>query len=250
MTIAEKLLKIAENEQKVYEAGQKSEYDRLTLEVTNNMTVNNTRVHYANIFGYGNWGGFKFAYPIKPTGNIAMMFYNSPMTELPTPLDFSEIMTKASANSYTYRRSAFAYCTNLKEIDFSAETGINMRAIDGLEEWFIGCRKLETIKGLNVHEGTIFNTSNSNGAFNLCDALVNLTFANGSVIGKSLDIHWSKNLSQASYYNIITHLSPTSGGVLTVPTTASSVYDAAAGAGSWDMTLSMHLPSNWSVEYA
>jgi hypothetical protein len=240
MTIAEKLLKIAENEQKVYEAGQKSEYDRFTLEITNRITVNNTRVHYNNALCYGDWGGLKFAYPIKPTGNMAQIFYNSPMTELPTPLDFSEIMTKASANSYTYRRGVFAYCTNLKEIDFSAETGINMRAIDGLEEWFLGCRKLETIKGLNVHEGTIFNTSNSNGAFNICDALVNLTFANGSVIGKSLDIHWSIKLSMESVQNIFSCLGGTTASTLTLP--------ASHNDGRYDSLIASK-PSNWTVSF-
>ena len=51
MTIAEKLQTIAENEQKVYEAGVKSEYDRFW----DIMQANGTRTNYARAFYGEGW---------------------------------------------------------------------------------------------------------------------------------------------------------------------------------------------------
>lgn len=241
MTIAEKLVKVAENVPKVYEAGTEA----MILKVTDMVTDNNTRTNYGVVFSYANWNDFKFAYTIKPTGSIAQMFYNSPNLEvLPTPIDLGEILTSVT-DSNTYRRGVFGYCRKLKEIDLSAETGMNMRAIGGLEEWFPFCQKLETIKGLNIHEGTVFSAS----TFQACESLVNLSFAEGSVIGQSLDIHWSRRLSMLSLASIVRTLSKTATGQsITLPTTARDTYDSATISGSWDNLVAQY--PNWSFKYS
>ena len=65
MSIADKLQTIAENEQKVYEAGKKSEYDAFWDE----FQQNGNRTHYSLGFaGYGwNENNLKPKYDIKPT---------------------------------------------------------------------------------------------------------------------------------------------------------------------------------------
>jgi hypothetical protein len=239
MSIAEKLTTIAENQQKVYEAGK----DAMVLKITDIVTDNNARKNYNSAFQNGNWDSFKFAYPIKVTGAVAQMFYNSQLTKLPTPIDWSELATITTYDTYAYRRGVFGYCGKLKEIDLSP-TGLNMRAISGIEEWFQFCRNLETIKGLNVNENTIYNNT-----FILCEKLVNLSFAAGSVIGQSIDIHWSTLLSADSIENIFNCLSTTSTGqVLTLPTTAEATYNAKFGANAYATKVSSK--SNWQIKTA
>ena len=73
MSIAEKLTTIAENEQKVYDAGQKSEYDRFW----DDFQQNGDRTNYTNAFS-ACWTAetFKPKYPIRPT-NAYFMFYDN-----------------------------------------------------------------------------------------------------------------------------------------------------------------------------
>ena len=239
MTIADKLAEIANRVPEVYEAGTED----MVKKVTDMITANNTRTNYNACFQNSDLSGFEFAYPLKVTGAVAQMFYNSQLTKLPTPIDWSELATITTYDTYAYRRSVFAYCGQLKEIDLSP-TGFNMRAIGGIEEWFMSCRNLETIKGLNVNENTICNN-----AFNLCDKLVNLSFADGSVIGKSLDLHWSKNLSFMSLDSVLGALSKTvTGQTITFPTTARETYDNATIGGRWDERVTEY--PNWTFAYA
>ena len=194
MNIAEKLTTIAENMQGVKDAG----YEKMREDLTNALTVNGTRTNYLYCFYGSNYSGFKFTQTIKPIGVFNHMFYNSlEMTELPTPLDFSEILANAN-DAYANRRSIFAQCRKLEVIP-----DLNMRAIGGIDEWFNYCLKLHTIELLRVHEGTIYNNT-----FNNCNSLQNITFSEDSVIGQNIDFHWSP-LSKESIENIIGHLSKT-----------------------------------------
>lgn len=65
MSIAEKLTQIAENEQKVYEAGKKAEYDAFW----DTYQANGSRTQYDTAFGGEGWTNetFKPKYDIKPT---------------------------------------------------------------------------------------------------------------------------------------------------------------------------------------
>jgi hypothetical protein len=80
MTTAEKLVKIAENEQKVYEAGQKAEYDRFWDAYQEYGTKN--RYNYA----FAGWGWtddvFKPKYNIAPNITALAMFQNSRIVDL------------------------------------------------------------------------------------------------------------------------------------------------------------------------
>lgn len=188
MSIAEKFEVIADA---VYDKGT----EHMRLAMTNAVTDNNTRVHYNAAFQYENLSGFEFAYTIKPRGYIASIFYMcASMAELPKPLDFSEIFTYNSNDTTTYRKSAFAYCSVLERIP-----DLNMKAIGGLEEWFIQCKKLHTIELLRVHENTIYTNT-----FMQCDALENIAF--DGVIGQNINLSWSPLLTIQSLNNIIDHL--------------------------------------------
>lgn len=202
--IAEKLITIADNQQKIYDKGAADEVENVTNRIIN---ADGARNSWTYAFAFANWGKYKFTQPIIPKRAFAYMFYSCQgMTELPTPIDFSELCTEfnwngATFDTYGYRRSVFAYCSDLKEVDLSP-TGLNMRAIGGVEEWFLECLVLETIKGLNIHKDTIYNT----GTFQKCNKLTNLTFADGAVIGQDISFKDSPLLSAESLDNIVSHL--------------------------------------------
>lgn len=201
MSIAEKFEVIADA---VYDKGI-ADRDEL---VWNMVTDNGTRANYIYGFAYANWEGYKFSKPIKPTGYINNMFYVSNIKTLPSPLDFSEVLSSGGDTSSTYRKSVFGYCRNLEFVP-----DLNMKAIGGLEEWFIQCRKLHTIELLRVKKETVYTNS-----FSQCDALSEIRF--DGEIGQNISFSGSPLLSTASIVNIIEHLSDSQSATLTLKTTA------------------------------
>lgn len=203
MSIAEKFEVIADA---VYDKGiaNRDEF------IWNAFTDSGSRVNYHNAFQYSNWSGYKFIKPVKPTGYISQMFYSCQnMTSLPENLDFSEIATASSnADTYTYRRSVFAYCNKLEVIP-----DLNMRAIGGIEQWFQYSRVLHTIELIRVHRNTIYD-----GAFISCNSLTEIRF--DGEIGQNISFADSPKLSVASIVNIIEHLSDSQSATLTLKTAA------------------------------
>ena len=192
MSIAEKFETIADA---VYEKGVLDSKKAFENALTNNWT----RKVYARAFSNTNYSGYEFSQPIKPTDIIVQMFYTcDKMTELPKPLDFSEIYTSSSSDSYGNRRAVFSYCKNLKVIP-----DLNMRAIGGLEEWFSYCESLETIELLRVNEDTVYALSNSY-SFYRCKQLQNITF--DGVIGQNISFKDCPLLTKESLTNIAQHL--------------------------------------------
>ena len=85
MSVADKLVIIAENEQKVYEAGQKTEYDRFWDVYQDN----GKRVSYSGAFYGSGWTDetFKPKYDIVPTKESIYMFRDSGITNIESALD-------------------------------------------------------------------------------------------------------------------------------------------------------------------
>lgn len=191
MSIAEKFEVIADE---VYEKGvldSKKAFE-------NAITINGRRISYNRAFSNTDYSGYEFSHPIKPLNDITQMFYAcETMTELPKPLDFSEILTTCN-DAYGNRRGVFGYCRKLKVIP-----DLNMRAIGGLEEWFSYCESLETIELLRVNENTIYAPSNSYSFYG-CKQLQNITF--DGVIGQDISFANSPLLTDASLDSIVSHL--------------------------------------------
>lgn len=187
MSIAEKFEVIADA---VYDKG----IEHMRLAVTNAVTDNNTRINYHNAFQYSNFTGFEFSYPIKPRGYVSNLFYScTKMVEPPKPIVLSEIFSNGN-DTATYRKSVFAYCYALERVP-----DLNMRAINGIEEWFRQCGALRTIELLRVHENTIYTNT-----FYECRALENIAF--DGVIGQDISFKESPLLTLESLNNIIDHL--------------------------------------------
>lgn len=116
MSIAEKLTKVAENEPKVYKAGQKSEYDRFW----NSFQNNGNRSNYASTFYNEGWNDVSY----NPKYNINMLNGN---------------------NCFSY-----SSITDTK-VDIDAS-----RATTNITNLFLSCAKLRTIKKLIVSENTSY----------------------------------------------------------------------------------------------
>lgn len=206
MNIAEKLTQIAENEQRVFEAG-KSE---ATSEFWDDFTDNGNRTEYARAFAY--WG----CEYIRPTRKIIFTTVDSGLNTFAqnTKLkkveaayfDFSQ-KPKGTGNQSGYYYT-FYNCGALEEIE-----DIGMQADYCHYSSFRNCIALHTIAKIRCDENTIFTE-----AFTGSNKLENVTFE--GLIGQNLSIASSK-LSKDSITNIVSCLSDTaSGKTLTLSKTA------------------------------
>lgn len=228
MTIAEKLTTIAENEQKVYDAGKKAEYDRFW----DAYQQNGNRTDCQRCFSGVAWTAetLKPKYDIKPKwGGATAMFQmcgfvgslKEHFESLGIGLDLSEI---SGCSQLFYQATGI---TELPVLDFS-------NTIQECTYLFYQCTALETL-GLVMAESTAFNAN----CFTSCTALKNLTVE--GTIGNNLDIHWSTNLTVASVESIINALGGTASRTLTLPSAMSSNPEYTSVIAT--------KPSNWTVSY-
>ncbi len=157
MSIAEKLTTIAENEQKVYNAGfedgKTAEYDRFW----DGYQENGDKRSYAYAYTRRGWTDetYKPKYPVIVTGNAEQMYRESRMTNL------VGVDTSGATSVY----SAF-YNTQLETIDkldFSKATNTQTAFAHSVD--------LHTIGELVSSETTVWHTT----TFQNCAALTNLT---------------------------------------------------------------------------
>lgn len=142
MSMAEKLTTIAENEQKVYEAGQKSEYDRFWDE----HQKNGKRTIYAGAFAGWKGENFKPKYKITPSGaTVAQymfyafnrnqtgdedqeMFDMSPYQHM---LDFSKITNQAGMFADANIKNLYCDFSSCKSLN-TAFQGINVSNLENI----------------------------------------------------------------------------------------------------------------------
>lgn len=194
MSIAEKLTTIAENEQRVFEAGKKSEYDAFW----DNLQNYGNRTEYQTAFA--RWGNsiIEPKYPIKVSNAYELFRSCSNLTAIPDNLTFDT--TASDCSIYT----AFYYCPKLVRIDQELKGSGPV----GVWNAFTGCRKLVSVKKLTI-DATC--TNDLNNTFAACESLTDIEFA-GTIAANYLDMHWSTGLSKASIESLINILSTTTSG--------------------------------------
>lgn len=174
MSIAEKLKTVAENEQRVFDAGKRAEYDRFW----DDYQQNGNRTDYTNGFG-GCWSAetFKPKYSMRPTTAYMMLRYMRAKVDLVehlkslgVTLDFSN----CTNFQYTFYGSQF---TRVGVIDISKANNNNVQTMFG------SCGNLETVDRLIVNENQVINF------FSSASSLTNLKIE--GVIGQNVDIHHS-----------------------------------------------------------
>lgn len=184
MSIAEKLTTIAENEQRVFEAGKTAEYDRFWNGYQGN---NGTRRNYANAFRGWGWTDetYKPKYKVIATGSLETAYRESRITKL------ENIDTSGATNFNT----AFYNMPNLltiDKVDFSSATNTT--------NTFAHSKKLHTIGELVSSETTVWHT----GVFQNCTAIKNLNIT-GTIAGTSVNF-WLPTLTHDSLMSIINAL--------------------------------------------
>lgn len=128
MTIAEKLTAVAENEQKVYAAGQKSEYDRFwdAYQGTGEVIV------ATSMFSGYRWSDEIYNPKITiKTNSFASMYQNSQISDTKVPLDFT----------YGNSTDVFRNASKLRNIE-----KIIVDSGNAFSNWFYGCTALEEIR--------------------------------------------------------------------------------------------------------
>ena len=201
MSIAEKLVTVAENEQKVYDAGKQAEYDAFW----DNYQVYGNRENYQVAFAGLGWNSetLKPKYPVVSTYCFEMFrgCGEVDLTKAGVPFDFSQ------STSF----SNFAYASEITHFGEINTTGSNL-----LSYTFYNCKKLTTIDKLILKADGSQNIG-GNQTFQGCGLLENLVVE--GAIGSSINFQWANKLSHDSLMSIINHLKDFTGTATTMTLT-------------------------------
>lgn len=231
MSISEKLITIAENEQRVYEKGKQAEYDRFW----DIFQTNGTRLSYYNAFYGSGWTdeSFKPKYELRPT-NAYAMFANSKIRDLVVITEQCGIVLDFS--NCTNLSTTFAHCqiTKIGVVDTRGEST--------LPQTFYNSQQLQSIEKVILKDdgSQTFTTP-----FRWNYALEEIRFE--GVIGDTISFSDATKLSKASMENTISHLSNTaSGKTLTLSKTAVNNAFTGGSTGTEWLTLVATKP-NWTI---
>lgn len=243
MSIAEKLTAIAENEQKVFDAGKKAGYDAFW----DNYQLNGNRQFYSGAFSGGGWHKDTF-YPkyniVSGRYSAASMFGNfnyateyglfdleARLQELGITID----IINANQTTHMFQNAQISV---VPELDFTKV---------GTIQYLCNDSKIQVFRKLKVNESTKYVNN-----FNNCTNLTDITF--DGVIGQAgLDLHWSTSLSRASIENIINCLSTTTSGLAVTLSLAAvkKAFETSSGANngntSADWLALSGTKSNWTI---
>ena len=250
MNIADKLIKVTENEAEIHElneklkqrvnggkADAKSWYD----EFWDAFQDYGKRTDYIAGFGGFGWTDDLF----KPKYNITVSNADNMFNAARKLTNVAELLRKAGVELDTSNCVSFSNCfnsasniTELPFLDVSKATGMY-----SLAATFSYTNCLHTLHIKSSSE-TLFTST----TFNRMIELTNLTI-DGVIAKGAIDLKDSTKLSADSLKSIINALSNTTTGLtITLPKTAQANYEAVYGAGSWATLTASR--SNWTIVYA
>lgn len=246
MSIAEQLVTIADNEQKVFDAGKQAEYDAFW---DSYQLDGLSRSHVGRFAGSG-WNDITF----KPKYDLIMAyngmvrtFSYSHIEDLRGILEKQGVVLDTSAGGNMTNMCEQSWITRFPILDISKQN--SGYAI------FVACSRLKSIQKLKVKDdGT---TPIGSNMFQGCTELEDIEEIEGVIGVNGFDVHWSTKLSKASHVNIINALSATTTG-LTVTFSKTAVNNAFGidvddestwGEGTEFYTL-RHSKDNWTFSYA
>lgn len=197
MSIAEKLAKIAENEQAVFEAGKKSEYDRFwdVYQENGNMT------YYAYAFAGVGWtqSVFKPKYNIEPVTPTSM-FSSSRIVDIrPQTIGVDVDFSKCTSFYYLCSNSTIKY---IGVVDCSSAQSASLSYI------FSSAKELVSVEKVIMPE--MDSAGFADKSFENAVKLEHIRIE--GVIHRSTSLRWSPLLSKASMESMINALSDTAEG--------------------------------------
>lgn len=213
MSIEDKLITIAENEPKVFAAGEKSEYDRFWDNYQKNGRITSGSYMFAN----EGWNDetFKPKYSMESINNANYMFNTCRVLDFKGALERAGITINFSQCPALTRTFSYMKCPVIPEINASGATS--------LSQTFMQSDVLQTIEKLILKTD---GTQTFSGAFEACKALENITIE--GVIGRSVDFSYSP-LTVESMKNIILHLKDYTG------TSSEYAYSVKFSGESWNL---------------
>lgn len=232
-TISANNVIIAQNEQKVFEAGKQAEYDAFW----DKYQLNGNRDVYEAAFAGLGWNDETFnpKYPIVVTGSSWNMFYACRVK------DGYEILKNVDFSKCTLLSSTFAQC-HMKHLGT-----IDCRNVKPVYNLFYHARSLQTIDKIIVKVENTFIDLFDNTQF-----LENVTFEgeignNLVMAGTYSGTKWGEKLTRASIENIINHLSDNvSGKTLTLSQTAvNNAFPDTVNNADWGALVMAH--QNWII---
>ncbi len=264
MTIAEKLTKIADNEQKVYDAGyergyhdgeivgggsydegfadgKQAEYDAFWDVYMPDNIINSQYIFYSP-----RWTDANF-YPnkdIKLKGGATFAFSSHRITNLKQRLiDCGVTLDTSGVTSGNYM---FCFCSVLTHLPSISLLGLT----DQVSNMFADNNAMIEVEKITLKDD---GSTTFVGWFNNCNALTTITFE--GVIGQDINFKWSTKLTKASIESIVNHLSDNvSGKTLTLSKTAADtafpcwldgVNYGCGGNGEWIELVATK--SNWQI---
>ena len=237
MSIADKLTTIAENEQKVYDAGAKSEHDKFW----DAFQENGKRTYYNQGFiaaiRYWSKESFKPKYNIAPKGSINNMFYIRDNTYVPTvypKIEMDKLEDElgikfdfSNATDFSYAFADGGFWRTLNVIDISKATNTSYAFYGGYTNG-VGGYRLAKINELIVSENTPFDSSTFGYQNELTKLIVSGTIAkNGFNVQRS---EWLNYASLVSIKNALADKSQDTSGtqwIITVGSTNKAKYTEA-----------------------
>lgn len=195
MSIAEKLAVVAQNEQKVHEAGKERGYEAVYDLMWDSIQQNGLRTAYSNVFNNAAWNDYTFRpkYDIIAVGNAGAMCKGTRFTNLSKCLAYKGVKFDTTDCTSVYQM--FYASTLLSEVG-----EINISNATQCGGMFMGCSKLNKIGLLKVSE----KSANLASMFQNCHSLVEIRMA--GVIACDLSFQWQKSLSVDSMKSIISCL--------------------------------------------
>lgn len=198
MSVAEKLQTIAENEQKVYDAGKKSEHDEF-WDCYQNKGKRTT--YYRAFYGQGFCSkNFYPKYDICPVGDTTQIFYAWETINTGTKFSLKERLEECGVvldtSKATSLSSAFAYNKIITEIPTIDVTGLTTSSTVVFGH---SSDTLKTIEKIITKDSVTYVWW-----FTTLPRLANITIE--GVIGRTFDISSSSVLTADSAKSIITHL--------------------------------------------
>lgn len=231
MSIAEKLQIIAENEQKVYEAGKQAEYDAFWDSFQNN----GTRTNYESAFLSWDTSQFRPKYDLKGTTFASAFRFRGDVLDMSERLETLGVQLDTSGATNLAWAFFDAPISRIPKIDCSGVATIDSVFYNSPSLHTIDCLKLRD-DGSNKFTYTFYASSN----------IKNITIE--GVIGQSgFDMQWATVLTHDSIVSIINALSTTaSGKSITLSNTAvNNAFEGGSEGSEW-LNLIATKP-NWTI---
>ena len=205
MSIAEKLVAVAENEQKVYDAGKKAEYDNFWDDFQDNGELRN----YQEAFAYNRWNerNFKPKYNLVVKECVKMFYYNKTLPNIKTALENCGVVLDTSEATTLANMFYRVVSAEIPAIDLSSATDTTRMFYSG---------DIITIEKVIFSE----NTAIASNIFSSATGLENIEI--GGTICSDIIFSACTKLTHDSLMSIINHLKDFSGTTTTKTCTLST----------------------------